>query len=281
MRDLLSLHKRHDPCAISIVNRSLCIPGGEINDLHGIVDDVYARLVGDDARGPRWARWHPTRTRRRGPTPPSPGDPPCPVIPAARTPAGAAADLGLHRLGVVRIEFLHLDEPCALLRVGLKNAVDDADVKMGVLVQRGTESVDEGHRVGSRRWTGPRTVFAQMLLEDIEEDAQSAVDGFAVVLGVIAQPLGHREDPLAHRQRREVVVDQVRGGLSHAPGGAGGAQTPALAGEGNQEVVTAGRAAGTGKARGEDAVGERVAEFPFHQARYPGASPSPSRARAR
>jgi hypothetical protein len=38
-------------------------------------------------------------------------------------PQDAAADLGLHRLGVVRVQFLRLDETCALLRVGRKDAV--------------------------------------------------------------------------------------------------------------------------------------------------------------
>lgn len=89
-----------------------------------------------------------------------------------------------------------------------------------------------------------------------------------LALQVPAQALGHREDPLAHRQRRKDVVDQVRGGLDHAPGGAGRTETSALAGEGDQKVMAAGRAAGTGKAVGEDAAGEIVTEFTFHRARY-------------
>ncbi len=58
--------------------------------------------------------------------------------------------MGLHRLGIVRVQSLRFDETCALLRVGLENAVDDDDMEVDVLGQRGTESVGEGHRPGSR-----------------------------------------------------------------------------------------------------------------------------------
>jgi len=50
-------------------------------------------------------------------------------------PQDAAADLSLYRLGVVRIEFLHFDEVCALLRVGFENAVDEDDMEMRVFVE--------------------------------------------------------------------------------------------------------------------------------------------------
>jgi len=46
--------------------------------------------------------------------------------------------------------------------------------------------MDEGYRTGSPHWACPRAVIAQVLLDGIEEDAQGAVEGFAVVLEVIA-----------------------------------------------------------------------------------------------
>jgi hypothetical protein len=52
--------------------------------------------------------------------------------PPHERPQDAAADLGLHRLGVVRIEFLLFDEVCALLQVGFENAVDKDDMEMRV-----------------------------------------------------------------------------------------------------------------------------------------------------
>jgi len=59
------------------------------------------------------------------------------------------------------------------------------------------------------------------------------------------------------------MVSQMRGGLHHTAGGAGGADAPALAGVGNEEVVPARSAAGTGEAVGEDAAVEVVAQFPL------------------
>ena len=54
-----------------------------------------------------------------------------------------------------------------------------------------------------------------------------------------AQPLWHGEHPLAHRERRENVIDQVRGSFGHAPRVAGGAHTTVLAGVDVQEIVLA------------------------------------------
>ena len=79
--------------------------------------------------------------------------------------------MGLHRLGVVRIEFLHFDEPCAVVLIWLENAVDEAEVKMGMLIERGAEPMDEGYRTGSPHWACPRAVIAQVLLDGIEESA--------------------------------------------------------------------------------------------------------------
>ena len=59
----------------------------------------------------------------------------------------------------------------------------------------------------------------------------------------------------------------MRCGLNHTPGGAGGADTPPLTRIGNQIVVTAVGAAGTGKAVGEGAAFEVATEFALGQCR--------------
>jgi hypothetical protein len=61
---------------------------------------------------------------------------------------------------------------------------------------------------------------------------QHGTDRVGLALQEVAQPLGHREHPLAHRQGREDVIDKMRGGFGHAPGAAGGADAAPLAGEG-------------------------------------------------
>jgi len=124
--------------------------------------------------------------------------------------------LGLHRLGVVRVELLHLNEPYAVLGVRLENAVDDDDVEMGMLIQRGAESMDEGHCADSRFEVRAGAAGAQASLDGIEQDAQSAVERLAVVLEMIAQTLGHGEHPLAHRQTGQDMIHEVGGGLHHA-----------------------------------------------------------------
>ncbi len=78
-----------------------------------------------------------------------------------------------------------------------------------------------------------------MLLDGIKDDAQCAVKGFAVVLEVVAQPLGQGQHPLAHRQAGQDMVGQMRGGLHHAPGVAGGADAAPFAGEGDEKVMAA------------------------------------------
>jgi hypothetical protein len=50
------------------------------------------------------------------------------------------------------------------------------------------------------------------------------------------------------------VIREVRGKLRHAPGVAGGADAPALAGEWDQSLVAAVLAAGPGEPVGEDAA---------------------------
>ncbi len=121
--------------------------------------------------------------------------------------------MGLDRFGVCRVQFLRCDEACAALWVGLENAVDDADVKMGVLVQRGAEPMDEGHRAGSRLRSRAGAAAAQVLLDGIEEAAQGAVEGLVVVLEMVAQPFGQGQHPLTHRQAGQDMIGQVGGGL--------------------------------------------------------------------
>jgi len=52
--------------------------------------------------------------------------------------------LALHRLGIVRIHLIDGVEAYSALWVGLEYAVDDANMKVGVQVERGAEAMDEG-----------------------------------------------------------------------------------------------------------------------------------------
>ncbi len=66
------------------------------------------------------------------------------------------------------------------------------------------------------------------------------------------QAFGDRQRPLAHWQMGEDVVDQMGGGLGHAPGVARWANAAAFAGEGHQKGMPAVITARACKAVGKD-----------------------------
>ena len=100
----------------------------------------------------------------------------------------------------------------------LEHPVEDAAVVVQVAIERGTETVDEAHRPEACPCRGPGTASAQMGLDHPQEDMQHGCDCLWLPFQVPAQALGHRQHPLAHRQGREDVIDQVGGGLGHTPG---------------------------------------------------------------
>jgi hypothetical protein len=63
------------------------------------------------------------------------------------------------------------------------------------------------------------------------------------------------------------VVSEVRCRFDHPPRGAGRADATPFAGVGDDRIVTAVRAAGSGETVGEDAAFEVAAEFAFGQCR--------------
>jgi len=102
----------------------------------------------------------------------------------------------------------------------------------------------------------------QALLRHPQEHAQRRALEIGIVFQEAAQPLGHRKDPLAHRQRRQDVIGDLRRGRDHAPGVARGANAPALAREGYRQVVTTLPATRPGKAMSEDSAFQVTAELP-------------------
>jgi hypothetical protein len=133
----------------------------------------------------------------------------------------------------------------------LKHPIDCAYVEVHMAVQAGAEAVDksdcanvQGRSVHLRR-TG--AVGLQSMRNDAQENAQHHVEHRPVALHVVAQPLGHRQHPLAHRQPGEDVVRQVCRRLHHAPGIARRAHAQSFAGIGHEVVVPAVITPGPGK----------------------------------
>ena len=69
-----------------------------------------------------------------------------------------------------------------------------------------------------------------------------------------SQWYGERQYPLAHRHSRDDVIDQVSGGLCHAPCTTGGAKTTPLTGEGHELFMGAVGAANAQDTMGQDAA---------------------------
>ncbi len=141
-----------------------------------------------------------------------------------------------------------------------EEAIGDQAVEVGVPVQRGAEVMDEGHRpeagTGRRLWAG----LANSRLDRPQKDAEHRTQGLRPVAKVPAHPLGQGEHPLANGHARQNLIGQGRRRLHHPARVAARAQAPRAAGEGYEKVVTAASAANAGKAVGQDAALQVLAE---------------------
>ena len=144
---------------------------------------------------------------------------------------------------------------------GVEHAVDDHAMEVQVRIERGAEAVDEGHRAEAGRGARTRAVRAQAWLHRAQEQAQSSTLKFGIAVQEVAQALGHRQDPLPHRQAWQDVIGEMGRRRHHAPGVARWADASALARERDQEVVPALPAAGAGEAVGQDAALQVAAEL--------------------
>ena len=125
-----------------------------------------------------------------------------------------------------------------------------------MFIEAGAEAVNEGDCADVQARLvhigRAKAVRLQALRNDPQKNPQHHIEHWPVALHEVTKPLWNREHPLAHRQAGKGVIRQMRRSLHHAPGVAGGADTPALAGEGNKVVVPAVTTAGTGKAVRKD-----------------------------
>ncbi len=122
-------------------------------------------------------------------------------------------------------------------------------------IEQRTKAVGEGHGADAGGRTRPGAAPAQALLHCAEEHVQRQGLNSRIVLQEVAQAFGHRQHPLAHRQTRDDVIGEMGGRFNHAPGVAGRTHATALARVGDEEVVAARCAPGTGKTVGKDSRG--------------------------
>ena len=79
-----------------------------------------------------------------------------------------------------------------------------------------------------------------------------------------AHPAREREDPLAHRDGREDVADEVVGAILHAAGCARGTDR-GLAGEGNEPLEAAVRASNPCNTAGQESTFRVSSQLAFHE----------------
>lgn len=136
---------------------------------------------------------------------------------------------------------------------GREAAIGDQAVEVGVVVQRGAEVMDEGHRPeagpGRRLGASPANNWLGRPDKDAERRAQR--------LGPVASKPAHL---VPNRHPRQHLTNRGRRGLDHPTHVAARAQAPRAAREGQQKVMPATAAANMGEAVGENAALEVLAE---------------------
>jgi hypothetical protein len=142
---------------------------------------------------------------------------------------------------------------------------------MHMCIQRAAEALHEAHR--PQPAARAPAALTQPRFDDPQKDVQHRAERLGIALQEIAQPFGHRQYPLTHRQRGKDLVGQMRRHLGHVPCVAGGTQRAALARKRDQEIVSAVPAAGTRETVSQDAAFEVAAKLPLHIRRHAPALP--------
>jgi len=77
----------------------------------------------------------------------------------------------------------------------------------------------------------------------------------------VAHPMRETEHPLAHGDRREDVIHQMRGAVGHPAAAAAWAEAAPLAGKGHEAVQTARAASESREATGQKSARQELAKF--------------------
>ena len=139
-------------------------------------------------------------------------------------------------------------------------AVEEDHVKVWIEPQVRGRSLHDGDRAGlgaGRCASGVEGVHG------LDEDARQGAEQRAVVREPAPPRKGKRQHPLAERRLRKHALDQVGRRRAHAPAEARGAESAALAGEGDEAALVAGAAAEAREAAAEQAAIEVRLELLF------------------
>ena len=136
-------------------------------------------------------------------------------------------------------------------------------MEVGIEVRGGgSEALHEGDRTALTAAHPPPLAgaAAQRCEQSPEEEVQDLAGEGGVVGHAVAEREGEREHPLAHGDLGKNAVDEMGGGVGHAPSGTGGTEA-SLTREGDQTVVAAFVAVQTEEAMSQHAALEIGAEL--------------------
>lgn len=142
---------------------------------------------------------------------------------------------------------------------GHVNPVEGEGVEVHVQVEAAAEALDERDAAAAGAIAGLGEGALQ-LEELLSEEPQQARFELRVACDAHVEVGRQGEDVLPQRDVREHMVDEVRGGLGRAPGGAAGAERAVLAGKGDEALLLALRAADADEAFGQNAAVEVAAQ---------------------
>jgi hypothetical protein len=132
-------------------------------------------------------------------------------------------------------------------------------------IQRGSESLDEGHRCAASFANAVMLSRTSSLIG--EERAKECAEHITCELGIpgaaVPEWIGKRQDPLTHRHLRQYAIDKMGGGVCHPSPSARRTESSPLARERNEPVVTAAVAVYTQETMGENATIQVHAQLPF------------------
>jgi len=117
--------------------------------------------------------------------------------------------------------------------VGEIHSVQKQHVKVNIQIQGAAESLDQGYSPGLGGGAGTPGLVDEMGLDGPVDDTQYPAHDLGSACEQEPELEGKAQDPLAHRQAGQDLVDQQGGAFDHSPGPATGAKTASLAAEGH------------------------------------------------
>ena len=150
--------------------------------------------------------------------------------------------------------------PCPSPRWGQPSAVQNRSRRFG---GGRAETLDERDGAGVGFGALESCLLDQKCGNDPVDDLQDGREQFRMCSEQQAKRDRKREHPLAHRHPGDDVIDQVGGGLRHAPGATARAETATLATEGHELFMGTVGATQAQEAVGQDAALEKGIELLF------------------